>query len=241
MGNHLIGGEDLLPMRFFDVLPDNPFLELAMNTKLTAVLAEYEALRAAVLNNFRLQLQIYAIYASGLLVFYGLVIEHGAYDVMMAIPIFSMALLFRVSWHEAITRQVSEYICEMEEKKIHRIVGPIDKDCKELTSSNLCIGWQHYWNERSLSHGWPKYWEYSARMLFVGFSVVPAVLYGCYNVIAPRLDNYTEISRFGVKSLLFLLLVNTSLGCYMWYRITHVFPRRKPSENGNQNNDGNCA
>ncbi len=197
--------------------------------KADVVLAEYKALRDAVLNNFRLQLQVYAVYASGLLVFYGLIFRHGVYDLIMTIPIFSLALLFRILWQEIIIRWVSEYILEIEKKKIPILVGTMKhvKEDEEVRSTNLCIGWQHFWKEKGKEEGWPKYYEYSRIMLFVVFSVVPAVLYNIYNLIAPSLG-IQPVTKLSIFILILVLIVNFSLGCYMWYKIKQIdiYPNR---------------
>jgi hypothetical protein len=183
--------------------------------------AEYKALRDAVLNNFRLQLQVYATYASALLLFYGLMFRHGIYDMIMAIPIFSVALLFRILWHELIIRRVSEYIqIEIEQRKIPSLVGTINGHTSgESDYTNLWVGWQHFWKTKK----WPRYFEYSRIMLFVLFSVVPALSYNVYCIVACFTD-IPQVTRLHIVFHVILLIFNLSLGCYMWYRIKHISP-----------------
>jgi len=189
--------------------------------KLDVVLAEYKALMDEIRNRFSLQLQVYSIYASALLLFYGIIVTQGAYDLIMAIPIFSLGLLFRVLWEQVVIREISQYICNaIEENKIPVLVGKVNIEHKEINKNddldyrNLWIGWQHYW--KATSHH--KYYKRSLIILFPLFSVVPSVSYNIYCILAPWLD-LRIVTRLPMGILAFLLIFNFSLGCYMSYKI----------------------
>ena len=189
--------------------------------KLDVVLAEYKALRAEITDKFRLYLQIYSIYASALLVFYGLVFVHRVYDLVIAIPIFSLALLFRILWEQTVINHIGRYIrIEIEQKKIPRLTETMQQnDVQNLSSSKLWMGWQHFWHEQAQPQS-PAYHKYSLRMLFLLFSVVPAVSYTVYSIIAP-LAKLPVVTLLPLWILIPLLILNLSLGCYMHYKINH--------------------
>jgi len=184
--------------------------------KLDVVLAEYKALRDEITDKFRLYLQIYSMYASALLIFYGLIFVHKIYDLIIVIPIFSLALLFRILWEQTVIRRIGDYIhTEMEEKKIPMLTGKINvKNNQELGYTNLWMGWQHFWNETPHI----KYHQYSLLMLFLLFSVVPAVLYNIYNIIA-HFTRMPKVTILPIYLLVLFLISNFFLGCYMLYKI----------------------
>jgi len=187
--------------------------------KLNVVLTEYKALRDETLDKFRLHLQIYSIYASALLIFYGLIFIHKIYDLIMIIPIFSLALFFRILWEQTVIIKIGQYIrTEIEEKKIPMLIGKINvKKDQELEYTDLWMGWQYFW--KRTSH--PKYYQYSLVMLFLLFSVVPAVLYNIYSILAP-LAKMQVITLLPIEVLIFLLILNFSLGFYMFYKIIQM-------------------
>ncbi len=189
--------------------------------KLDVVLAEYKALMDEIRNRFSLQLQVYSIYASALLLFYGIIVTQRAYDLIMAIPIFSLGLLLRVLWEQVVIREISQYIRNViEENKIPVLVGEINIEHKEINKNdeldytNLWIGWQQYW--KATSH--PKYYKHSLIILFPLFSIVPSLLYNIYSILAPWLD-LRIVTRLPMGILVSLLIINFSLGCYMSYKI----------------------
>jgi hypothetical protein len=185
--------------------------------KLDVVLAEYKALRDETNDKFRLHLQIYSIYTSSLLIFYGLIVAHETYDLILIIPIFSLALLFRILWEQIVIIKIGEYIHnEIEEKKIPILMGKINKE-QDIDYTNLWMGWQHFWKETPHT----KYYQYSLFMLFLLFSVVPAVLYNIYSILAP-LAGMAVTTILPIEVLIFILIVNFSFGCYMLYKIIRM-------------------
>ena len=187
--------------------------------KSNVVLAEYKALRDEIRDKFRLYLEIYSIYASALLIFYGLIFVHKIYDVVMVLPIFSLALLFRILWEQAVIVKIERYIhTEIEEKKIPMLIGKVtEKEVAESSYANLWMGWQHFWRETPT----PRYYQYSIFMLFSLFSVVPAILYNIYVVIAPFMG-MPAVTILPIGVLIFILILNLSLGCYTGYKIKQI-------------------
>lgn len=183
---------------------------------LDVVLAEYKALRDEITDKFRLYLQIYSMYASALLVFYGLIFVHKIYDLVMTIPIFSLALLYRILWEQTVINLIGRYIrTEIEEKRIPKLTGKMNaKKDQPLRYTDLWMGWQHFWQESPS----PKYHQYSLLMLFLLLSVVPAILYNIYNIIA-FFTTIPEVTILNIYFLVFVLILNLSLGCYTCYRI----------------------
>lgn len=191
--------------------------------KLNVVLAEYKALRDEITDKFRLYLQIYSMYASALLVFYGLVFVHKVYDLVMAIPIFSLALLFRILWEQTVINLIGSYIrTEIEAKKIPALIRKMDveKDQKP-NDTNLWIGWQHFWQEWEKGPYVKYYHRYSLLMLFLLLSVIPAILYNIYNIIA-HFTAIPEVTALNLYFLVLLLILNLSLGYYMYYKIINL-------------------
>ena len=187
--------------------------------KLDVVLTEYKALRHETLDKLRLHLQIYSIYVSALLIFYGLIFIHKIYDLIMVIPIFSLALFFRILWEQTVIIKIGQYIrTEIEEKKIPMLIGKINvKEDQEFEYTDLWMGWQYFWKKTS----YPKYYQYSLLMLFLLFSVVPAVLYNIYSILAP-ITKMQVITLLPIEVLVFLLILNFSLGFYMLYKIIQM-------------------
>jgi hypothetical protein len=189
--------------------------------KLDVVLTEFKALMDEIRNRFSLHLQVYSIYASALLLFYGIIFTQRAFDLIMAIPIFSLGLLLRVLWEQVVIRRISEYIREtIEENKIPILVGEINMEQKERNKSsdldyrNLWMGWQHY--NKAKSH--PGYYKLSLFVLFIMFSVIPSLFYNAYSILAPSLglQIFTGLS---ISMLVLLLIINLSIGYYMSYKI----------------------
>jgi|Deesub1362A_J573_1020465.scaffolds.fasta_scaffold02806_7 hypothetical protein len=190
--------------------------------KLDAVLTEYQTLRDEILRKFHLHLQVYSIYTSALLIFYGLIVIHKIYDLIMVIPIFALAFLFRILWEQNLIRRISQYILtEIEEKKIPMLIGTINDDLQQGQDSNyanLWIGWQHFYREDAPS---PKYYKYSMLMLFLLFSTVPAVIYNIYSIVSPLLK-MPVVTILPIEILVFLLILNFTVGCYMAYKIIRM-------------------
>ena len=189
--------------------------------KLDVVLTEFKALMDEIRNRFSLHLQVYSIYASALLLFYGIIFTQRAFDLIMAIPIFSLGLLLRVLWEQVVIRRISEYIREtIEENKIPILVGEINMEQKERNKSsdldyrNLWMGWQNY--NKAKSH--PGYYKLSLFVLFIMFSVIPSLFYNAYSILAPSLglQIFTGLS---ISMLVLLLIINLSIGYYMSYKI----------------------
>lgn len=149
--------------------------------KLDVVLAEYKALRDELIDKSRLHVQIYVLYTSALAVFYGSIFTHKIYDIILILPILSLALLFRLIWDQLIITKISHYIkYEIEEQKIPMLIGKIEnsEESQKLKYTNLWLGWQHsYWKDPP-----PPFYEYSVIMLFLVISVIPSIAYIIYNI-----------------------------------------------------------
>ena len=185
--------------------------------KLNVVLTEYKALRDEIIDNFRLHLQIYSIYTSALLIFYGLIFIHKIYDLILVIPIFSLSLFFRILWEQIIIRKIEKYIrYEIEKKKIPMIIGRIKED-HEHGYANLWMGWQHFWKE--IKH--PKYYKYSLFTLFLIVSVLPAVLYSIYSIF-DYLKKVQIDTKLPIEIHLPFLILNLLIGCYMVCKIKRM-------------------
>ena len=193
--------------------------------KLDVVLAEYKALRDELIDKTRLQVQIYALYITALVIFYSSIFTHKIYDVVVILPILSCALLFRVIWEQLIITDLSHYIYEIEDQKIPLLIGKINnsRTSQEGEYSNLWLGWQHsYWKKKP-----HPYYEYSVIMLFLVISILPPLAYTIYSIIAPLLGMpvVTKLPFMEIHG--FLLILNSLLGCYSYTIIRrHIMWRR---------------
>ena len=182
--------------------------------KLDVVLAEYKVLRDELVDLSRLHVQIYALYLSALAVFYGSMFTHKIYDIILIIPILSLALLFRLIWDQLIITKISHYIkYEIEDQKIPMLVDKIDnsKEGEEWRHTNLWLGWQHsYWKSPP-----PPFYEYSVIMLFLVFSIIPPVVYSIYN-IRSQLLGMEVVTKLPMEIHGFLLIINLLLGYYVY-------------------------
>ena len=80
------------------------------------------------------------------------------------------------------------------------------------------MGWQHFYVEKLPS---PKYYKYSMLMLFFLFSVVPAVVYNIYSVVASLLT-MPIVTKLSIEVHVFLSILNSLLGIYIIYKIIQM-------------------
>jgi len=190
--------------------------------ELEVVLAEYRTLRDEILRKFDLHLQIYSVYTSGLLVFYGLMFVHKVYDVITVVPFFALCFVLRILWEQSLIRKISEYILlEIERNKIPMLVGMVStSQSQNANYTNLWMGWQHFYAEKTSG---PKYYKHSMLVLFVLLSAAPAIIYNLYSIfgILTLLD-VPIVTKLAVEIHMFLLALNLMLCSWMTHRIIRM-------------------
>jgi hypothetical protein len=198
-------------------------IRIEEKNRLQVVLAEYTALRCEIIDKFRLQLQIYSIYASALLIFYGLMFSYEFYDIIIAIPFFSLVLFYRILWEQKVIRTLGEYIVdEIEKKKIPMLIGKINKNNKkgqESKYTDLWMGWEHFWIYKRKKR--PRYYTHSLFVLFPIFSVIPSILYNIFNICTSSVGIQLT-ANFPLLSHGVLLVINIIIYFYMIYRIIYM-------------------
>lgn len=204
-----------------------------MDQKLETVLREHAALRQELIDKSKLHVQIYGVYLSALTLSYGWIFTNKIYDIMAAIPVISIALLYRIIWDQLIINEISLYIKhEIEKQKIPILIGETDQLCKEDDEdhrfSGLWLGWQtsYYKNKHRL----PNFYEKSLVMLFVVISSFPPIIYFAYNVILNYFgEPNTGIFRssLSLNSDIALLVFDCVLALYTLHLISrHIIGRR---------------
>ena len=135
---------------------------------LSAVIAEYTALRSVQRQHLNSHFQLLSIYSSASLVFIGLVVTSKIFDLIHLLPILSLVFIHRLLWEQAVIRTLSEYLSEIESKKIPALLGKMPKEI--FSSENverLWMGWQHHWDKNVMPE---HYFRFGMLLVFV---VVP--------------------------------------------------------------------
>ena len=92
--------------------------------RLNVVLAEFRALRNEIELKLKMVYQIYVIYFTALGFFYGYVVANQKNDLILAVPIVSLALFFRLIYDQLVLRKIGDYIkSQISEQQIPSIIG----------------------------------------------------------------------------------------------------------------------
>jgi len=170
--------------------------------RLNVVLAEFTALRNEIELKLKMVYQIYVIYFTALGFFYGYVVANQKNDLFLAVPIVSLALFFRLIYDQLVLRKIGDYIrSQISEKQIPSIIG---RDEPSL------MQWSQYYR----SSGPMKFYKASYFLIFVLFSVGPAIWHNL-NVIRSFGATGPCYTALPIWTYCPILLINLAIGLCM--------------------------
>ena len=103
------------------------YVKSYVRKKLDVVLTEYRALRNEIDDYTKSYIRVISMYASAILVFYGLTLLHKEYDIISGLLILAIALLLPMNWIEKEVKNAGKYIFEeIEDKKIPLLIGNVE-------------------------------------------------------------------------------------------------------------------
>ena len=120
-------------------------VDTAVQLRLQAVLAEYQALRAETLQKLGHHLRLYAVTVSGVSVLVGWALTTQRYDMLLAIPIPATAFALRYVWEQSVIIMIGDYLRLMEREIFPALVGKRTEPQHE--HERLWVGWQHYFHD----------------------------------------------------------------------------------------------
>lgn len=190
------------------VAGDGPLREL----RLRAVLNERDHLRAEMLEKFQHHLQLFSLFAPAVLATVALLADNKAFDLLYVVPVVTSALAYRYVWEERVINRISDYLLDMETRKIPALIGTVDGAplTANSASSNFWVAWEHYFHDR-----FPyRYHLVAAVILFVVLPIAPPVSFGVL-VVVQRLTHTSTAVRsvlpIGVHLALCVLYVGLSV------------------------------
>lgn len=197
---------------------------------LDIALAEYTSLNDHILTKTKVLYQIYLIYFTALGVIYGYILIHDKYYyLLMFVPWMSLALFFRLYYDQQIMYLMSRYI------KDHLIPEQLDplvtsEQEEESQKKPVILQWTPFYENKNLS----PYYKHSFFLIFVLFSVGPALIYNlinlsCENPWTSQLTSDIPISSHLILAVvnfirrhLILAIVNCGIGLYITFMIRKI-------------------
>lgn len=169
--------------------------------RLNVVLTEFQVLRNEIDLKLRMVYQIYIIYFTALGFFYGYVLANQKNDLILAVPFVALALFFRLIYDQLVIRKIADYIkFQISEQQIPSIIG---------RDRPLLMQWQHHHD----SYGPWKYYKWSYFIIFVLFSVGPAIwrnwiiLGSCYTALPIWFQWSSLIINLAIGMLMTLMII----------------------------------
>ena len=195
--------------------------------KLEVVLTEYRELRNELLDKFRFHIQIFSIYLSVLLIFFGLIFVHKIYDIVLILPLFAFTLFLRFLHEQLAIHKICNYIeKEIENWKIPLLIGKIENhEETKISYKKLWMAYQNYWKDSPTKT--PSYFQASTVLIFLVFSVIPSLIYNSY-IIINIFRNDISVSKIPITFLIIILTFNLLIGLYIIYKIGLPPFLRKP-------------
>lgn len=146
-------------------------METSQSTeRLNVVLTEFRALRDEIHLKLQMFYQIYVIYFGAVGLFYGYVVANKIFDFVLAVPIVSLALFFRLIYDQKLIHLIGKYIkLRISEEQIPAIIDSITPDGRKDLPA--VMQWSHYYKANA---PW-RYYKASMFILFVPLSVGPAI------------------------------------------------------------------
>ena len=138
--------------------------------KLEAVMSEYKIIRQELWETVSNQLKIYTFALSAISIVFGYLLLNGCYDSLVLLPFVTIVLAYRFSWDIQMSMSYSQYLSEMEEQKIPRIIGYFIKDKETNDHLKYWIGWEHFYEETKAER--TRGWFYSASLLLIGPTII---------------------------------------------------------------------
>ena len=181
------------------------------NDRLTAVLAEYQALRNEV--NLKLHgfYHIYTIYFTALTLFYGYVVANKIVDFVLAVPVVALALFMRLFYDQLMIQRIGNYLLSACETQVPKIIAAASPN----TSPDLPEVMQ--WEQFNRRDPLPRYYKGSIFVVFIVMSVLPPIAYNLYSIAAHCTAPYCSALPMCLQWI--SLIVNLTIGGWITYRV----------------------
>ncbi len=174
---------------------------MLISDRINVALAEFSALRDEINMKLRMAYEIYTIYFTGLGIFYGYIIGKTEGYLIIGVPIFSLALFFRLHYDQLMIRTIGDYI----NTHISTILS--------INPGPFVMQWEQF----NKNHHPAPYYKYSIFVTFVLLSAVPAIGYSTYTIIFYYL--FASNSTLPICVHWVSILVNLTIGSFICYRI----------------------
>ncbi|MEE8059589.1 MAG: hypothetical protein V3T17_17405 [Pseudomonadales bacterium] len=182
--------------------------------RLQTALAEYQAMRAEILQKFRNHLQIYAVSIAAITAMLGWVVTKNVFDVLLVIPIVSIALTLRYIWEQNVIVTLGDYLRKMESEVFPSLLS---SDEIEIVSPQPFIMWEHYFQDNfpNLSLYKP-----AILVLLVLIPIVPGVIFSLSCLLNSMFSNLIPItSQLHIGIHWVALLIYSPLGGYLSWKL----------------------
>ncbi len=190
--------------------------------QLQAVLTEYTALRAEVLQKYQHHLQIYALSAALAASIVGALADR-SWDVVLLVPVISAVFALRYLWEGKTINRIGRYLWDMEERKLPCLLtGPAAASVPPGTDTGAYwVGWEHYFHSPFPT----RYYQSTALLsALLAFIVIPegmGVAFSALVIIGHVPGTATEIHSFVPRWLHFVaIFANVVLAAYLTFRLT---------------------
>lgn len=175
--------------------------------KLDVVLTEYRALRNEIDDYTKSYIRVISMYASAILVFYGLTLLHKEYDIISGLLILAIALLLPMNWIEKEVKNAGQYIFEeIEDKKIPLLIGNVETNFTKKNYQNLWMGWEHCLRDPKSPLERTKTMFYCKTSLFI-LAAIPVLFYNFISVTSRLIVYGFEIPTKLPLEINFMLLI----------------------------------
>lgn len=193
-----------------------PPREKLQELRLRALLTEYDSLKRELLQKFRHQLQMYYIIIVAVGALLGYVLTEKVYDVFLIIPLVGTAFGSRYIWDQYIITRIGDHLRTLESDLIPSVIGHREGRA-ELASSQLWIGWEHYFMERFPN---ARFYKGTIELLFVFLPTFPAVVYSMVIILQAFTRLNLQISsNVPVSIHIVLTLLYLSLGSFLAHKL----------------------
>jgi len=199
--------------------------------RLEAVLTEYDNLRTEIREMFKLHLQLYTIALSAIALSLGYAFVNRVYDLLLIMPAFCIALLYRWLWDQNSILALSYYLTLVENRKIPLLLGYVNNSNKESYKGHW-MAWQLFYLDHMAHHLIPRTHMLSIVILF-GFPFALSVGYTVFYVLSnlPCLNlKLPSLLVYVIANSVYTILLTHII--FIYKKLTAYFAERYRKELG---------
>jgi hypothetical protein len=198
-------------------MPDAPAADIELTSlRLQTVLTEYQALRTETLQKLGHHMQLYSIVVTAVTVMIGWAFTKETYDILLAVPIVSMAFALRYLWEQTVITMLGDYLRLVEREIIPSLIGR--RVGPQQEHERLWVGWQHYFHDH-----FPRLALYKPAIIIILVLVpfLPALVFSA-SLLASRYFGFPLHLQTRIPLILHAIafILNFVLGIYLWRRLT---------------------